>query len=262
MFDFRLWRRSFAAAWEMLSDFPQLPERETPFREPPPAAVLYWFPAIGALAGISLALLGAFAEGISNRIAGALIFGALSLAFSELKDSGRGTSMLCALLLARLDGEAFSDTLPRLRSERTDIYAPTAQMTMLLLRTARFALFCLLGYCGARFWLVGILIASFAVQGDLATCGGADGAPPLLAVTPRQRRSYRIFAAALLAVLMLPVFPLSAVAAGAVAWILADAYRRMMERECGGMDPDAITMAGLLTEWSALLIGILWAIRL
>jgi len=261
MFDFRLWRRSFAAAWEMLSDFPRLPERKKPFREPPPAAVLYWFPVIGALAGVSLALLGAFAAGISNRIAGALIFGALSLAFFELKDSGRGTSMLCALLLARLDGEAFSDTLPRLRAERGILYAPPAQMMMLLLRTVRFALFCLLGYCGARFWLVGILIASFSLQGDLATCGGAGGEAPLLAVTPEQRRCHRIFAAVLLAALMLPGFPLAAVATGTVAWILAGGYARMMERECGGMNPDAITMAGTLTEWTALAIGILWAVR-
>lgn len=261
MFDFKMWLRSFAAAWELLLDFP-LPSFGKRRREPAPFAVLCFFPVIGALAGVLVALLGAFAAGISNRIAGALLFGALALAFSELKDSGRGTSMLCTWLLARLRGQSLVAVLPHLQASR-DVYAdPTAQMVLLMVLAVRFLLFFLLGFWGARFWFAGVLIASFALQGDLATCGGRDGAAPLLAVTPKERRYHWILAAVLLAALMLPGFPLAAVATGAGTWILAGAYARMMERECGGMEPDAITMAGTLTEWLALVIGILWAIRL
>lgn len=261
MFDFKPWLRSFAAAWEMLLDFPLPPLGKTR-HAPAPIAVLCWFPVLGALAGGSIALFGVFAAGISNRIAGGLLFGALALAFFEFKDSGRGTSMLCTWLLARLRGQSFAAVLPHLRANR-DIYAdPTAQMVLVLLLTVRFLLFFALGCCGGRFWLVGVLTASFALQGELAVCGGAESAPPLLAVSEEQRRHYRIFAALLLAVLMLPGFPLAVIATGAAAWIFAGSYARMMERECGGMEPDAITMAGTLTEWLALVIGILWAIRL
>lgn len=261
MFDFKLWLRSFTAAWEMLLDFPRLPS-EPAQRAPAPFAVLCWFPVIGALAGALTALFGVFAAGISNRIAGALVFGALALALFEFKDSGRGTSMLCAWFLARLRGESFSATLPHLHADR-EVYAdPAAQVFLLLLLAVRFLLFFLLGCCGGRFWLAGMLIASFTLQGDLAVCGGAGGEAPLLAVSAEQRRLHWIFAAFLMAVLMLPGFPIAAVATGAVTWILAGAYARMMERECGGMESDAITMAGTLTEWIALVIGILWAIRL
>ena len=264
MFDFKVWLRSFAAAWELLLDFP-LPsfgKRRRASAPPPPFAVLCFFPVIGALAGVLAAFLGGFVAGVSNRIAGALLFGALALAFSELKDSGRGTSMLCTWFLARLRGQTLGAVLPHLRANR-DVYAdPTAQMALVVLLVVRYLLFFLLGGWGGRFWFAGVLIASFALQGDLAACGGTGGAPPLLAVTPEQRRYHWILAAVLLAALMVPFFPLAAVATGAITWILAGAYARMMERECGGMDPDAITMAGTLTEWLALVIGILWAIRL
>ena len=262
------WFRPFEVAWEMLLDFPRLPPlpKRKRRRAVSDAASLFWFPVIGALAGAVPALLGLFASGISNRIAGALVFGALSLAFLEMKDSGRGSSMLSALLLARLRGQNFSAVFPHLHANR-DIYAdPTAQMILLLLLAARFLLLFLLGFCRAPLWFAAVMIASFTLQGDLATNPGVGGEAPLLAVEPRDRGILWVLAAVLMALLMallmLPLFPIAAVALCGATYILAGSISRKLLRDCGGVDPDAITLAGHLTEWIALFVGILWAIRL
>jgi hypothetical protein len=252
----------FHTAWQTVLDFPPLPNlTESCTLVSKASGVVVYFPIIGVIAALMIVLPVVFIASVSNEIAGAIIYATCATILWELKDSGRGSIMITSFFVALFRKTPFVNSVISMRSDRSILEQPSAEIIYLLTFICRWAGLFILSFYGAKFWLVVILTASFTVQGDLAS-RSADGgsAAPLLAVQPDERRNMWLVAGVIALFVFLPFFTIASIASAAAAYIISSEYSRVMARSNSGMTAEGVTAAGAFTEYITLFIGILWAI--
>lgn len=265
MFDPVRFFRGFAAAWDLLLDFPfplkQLPGKRS---KGPLSAVeiVLWFPVLAILSGALISFIGCFVELISNRAAAAFIYAAVALAFLAFKDSGRGLSMQVGIILGRFRGVPVYSTFAAAKPNAAVFGIPEGALILAAVLLCKFVMLFLIAFSGAKFWIVAVCLAAFTVQGELAAHPGADGAAALLPVRPEERKRLWICSGVAALLFLLPFFTFATVAAGAVAYIAAGETGRFFARTRGGVPVDGISLAGALVEFITLIIGSLWALHL
>lgn len=255
------WGRGVLAAWEMLIDFPLPPSlEEYRGRGCDQFSRLIGFPLLGLAIGAVLVLVAAFCSAVFNRIAGGIIFALLATAFLDLKDSGRGVGLLLSLLLLKFRRIPFRESLGALNPDLAQADSPRLTVLLAVCELLKALFFFLLCFYGAKLWLVVILVGAFTVQGTLAMLPDSESGKPFLAISEENHRKIGI-AAAVIYVLLMPVFPVGIIAAGAAVYFIATGFRRYFLHEFGGVTANWITLAGAITESVLLLVGILLALH-
>jgi len=249
--------RGMFHAWDYLVDFP-LPEH---FRikfggRVDSTTVLAGFPLVGAAVGLLLALAAVFCSAVFKPVAGSIIFAILAVVFLDLKDSGRGIGLLTSAFLVRRNGIHLSDALPRLTGDWNRIGNPLAAVFVSLLELAKVSLLFTLAFYGAKLWILVILVGGFTVQGMLATEPDRESGIPLLSV-PLENRRIGWWTAGIIAILVLLFFPFGVLAAAFAVYFTATGFAGYFRRNFGGVTPDFISLAGTLTEFLLLVIGVL-----
>lgn len=249
-------------AWPMVIDFglPQIVKsgkKVAPTRRMQLSA----FPVLGAVCGLLLVLLGAFAIHVFNPVAGSLLFAVLAVLFLEFKDSGRGLGLFLSLVLALFSGMPWRDTLPRLKSDlNRPLNTPLAVVFLSLLEISKLLFFFTLALYSTKYWLAVVFCGSFALQASLMLLPQAGTQIPFLAVSP-DNRHFLWFGVAPFALAALFYFPFAALAAAAFFFVFLRFAERTLKEEFDGVTADMITLAGTLTEYALLLIGIFLALH-
>ena len=252
--------RDVRGAWEMLLDFP-LPEALAKGEDSTEnSGMLPYFPLLGALCGVVIAVLGMLAAVLTNPVAGAAAFALISLAFLTLKDSGRGILLIVSLLDRRPARGSFVDALPDASPDRAILsdtrFGAVAAAAILILE---FIVLFLLGSRNSAFFIVTVLAGSFTVQGMLASGDAENGATPIRD-EEGTGRGRMLIAAVAVALVMLWRFPVATAFSVAVFCLVAFGFSGAVRRRFDAVTPDMVTLAGALTETGLLVCGFLWAL--
>jgi cobalamin synthase len=249
-------------AWPMVIDF-NLPQIIQTGKKVAPTRrmQLASFPVLGAICGLLLVLLGAFSIHVFNPIAGSLLFAVLATLFLELKDSGRGLGLFLSLVLNQFNGTPWRDSLPRLSTDlNRPLTSPLAIMFLSLLEISKLMLFFTLAFHDAKYWAVVVFCGSFAMQARLMLLPQSGSKVPFLAVSPDNR--YMLwYGVAPFAVLALFYFPFATLAAAAFFFVFLRFAERTLDEEFQGVTANTVTLAGTITEYALLLIGIFLALH-
>jgi cobalamin synthase len=249
-------------AWPMVIDF-RLPQFFIPAKKAAPTRKMQLtaFPALGGICGLILVVIGSLALHVFNPIAGSLLFAVLAVLLLEFKDSGRGLGLFLSLLLSQLNGTPWRDALPRLSSDlNRPLTTPLAVVFLSLLEVTKLLFFFTLAFYGTKYWLVVVFCGSFAMQASLMLLPQAGKQIPFLTVSPDERHSLW-YGVAPFALLSLIYFPFATIAAAAFFLIFQRFAERTLLDDFRGATADTITLAGTITEYALLVIGIFLAIH-
>lgn len=252
--------RGMIGAWEMLVDFPLPDGLVRKFKgRTDTTSKLIGFPLVGAAVGLLLALAAVFCSVVFKPVAGSVIFAILTIAFLDLKDSGRGLALLTSGFLLLRRGIPFREALLELTGDWNRIGNPLAAVFVSLLEVGKAALLFTLAFFGAKLWIAVILAGAFTVQGFLAIEPDRNSGAPLLPVLEENRRR-GWWAAGIIGAVLLLFFPFGAIVAGAVVYFAATGFAGFFRRNYNGVSPDLITLSGTLTELLLLIAGVLFAL--
>lgn len=248
-------------AWETLTDFPlPLTSLRGKFSELSGTDILVWFPLIGALCGALLAGAGVLVTALTNRIAGAVAFALLALAFMLLKDSGRGILLLVSLLLNRRAYGEFGAAFSSASSDRAVLGTHSGSALAFILTAAEFLILLLMGLHGAGLFLAAILAGAFSVQGAAASCPDDSGAA-LITDPGHHGLRWMWWASAVVAVVCFLSFPLATAFGVGVVYAVAAVLSGFVRSVCPERSPDLVTLLGAVAEALLLLCGFFWALR-
>ena len=219
------------------------------------------FPVLGAICGLLMVFVGSFSLHVFNPIAGSLLFAVLAVLFLEFKDSGRGLSLFLSLVLSLLNGEEWRSTLPRLSADlNRPLTTPLSVVFLSLLEVSKLLFFFTLAFYNTKYWLVIVFCGSFAMQASLMLMPQSGSKIPFLAVSPDDRNSLW-YAAIPFALLSLLYFPFATIAAVAFFFVFQRFVQQALKEELQGVTANTITLAGTITEYALLIIGIFLAIH-
>ncbi len=254
--------RGLLGAWELLIDFP-LPQSlaDRLGKGVDATSKLVAFPLVGAAVGILLALAAEFCSKAFNPVAGNIIFACLGAVFLELKDSGRGQRLLLALITAFRQKRNLASELPGLVPERSRSDFAFEQTFSTIFQLVKVTLLFVLAYYSAKLWFAAMLIGAFTVQGILAMEPDNESGHPILPV-PAENRRFIWFSAGVLTIPLLFCFPLATFLGIALVYFSAAGLAGFFRRNYSGVTPNLITLAGYLTEFALLILGILLALTI
>ncbi len=254
--------RGMLAAWEMLIDFPLPAEIRAPLRRGcDPVSRAAGFPLVGVTVGLALVSVAWFCSVVFNEVAGSVVFAVLATAFLDLKDSGRGLGLQTSLFLLRGRRVPLTEALPALNSaDLNAVGSPAAAVFLALLEVLKILFLFMLSFFHAKLWIVTVLVGAFTVQGVLAMQPDVTTQQPFIPLPPESRvRIWRPFA--VIFVLMMLVFPIGMIVAGAAVYFIATGLSRWFDRTFGGVSAAWITLVGAVTELGLLALGILFALH-
>ena len=249
MRDKPLFFRYMLGAWEMLSDL-RLPAAVSGISG---AGSLPFFPWWGVLCGALCVLIGALAGLLTNRIAGAVIFAGVSLAFMLAKDSCRWVNALRSFLFERWSRGGFGAALEHVScggGDQTDALVGTA------FALVEFVLLLLLGLYRSAWYLPFVFAGGFTVQGALAAEFGIVSDPEHVNL----RMMWIVFA--VVGVISFILFPLATVIGAAAVYALAVPAVKFIRAHVDAPGADIVTLWGALAELALLLSGFFWNIRI
>ena len=249
MRDKPLFFRYALGAWEMLSDL-RLPVAVSGVSG---ARSLPFFPLWGVLSGAICVLVGALADLLTNRIAGAVIFAAAALAFMLAKDSCRGINTLRSFALNRWSRGGFGAALEHVSCGGGD---QTETFVSAVLALIEFILLLLLGlYCSA-WYLPFVFAGGFTVQGVLAAEFGIVSDPECTDL----KMMWIVFGG--VGLISFIFFPLATVIGAVAVYALAVPAVKFIRANADAPGADIVTLWGALAELALLLSGFFWTIRI
>ena len=198
------------------------------------------FPLLGFAAGLVVSLISLMVSGIFNINSGALVFAVLSWAVLCFKDSGRGDCWLANFFLGKLQ-----------TAENHDLLRSILNLFPMMLK---FIILLFIGLAGNMLCFPILLATAFALQAALA---GSEDCP--VEFIPAGENAMKFFRVTLivLGITGLIFCRLGCVAAIAAAFGLFFIFNKKMIRE--GFSASAISSAGYISEWTLLIVCLLFA---
>lgn len=249
--------RSFIEAWNLLLDIP-LPEswrKKYARTAPDPQLTLFAIPVVGLAAALILLIPGVFFRQIFPQNGAALLFALVATILLDAKDSGRGVSLLLAIVSMIAGKIPILPSLPQLRPPRLSALAgviPTAGLV--LLEMFKLGMCFLIFRNGAESYFVVVLVMSFTVQGVLMTLNDLDTHEQFLKIVPPLHNQVW-FAAIFIALFVSIGFPLPVLVAVGATLLFALVVRNLADKLYGGVTADIITLAGAAIELTLLFAG-------
>ncbi len=237
-------------AWEMLSDL-RLPVAVSGNSG---AGALPFFPLWGVVCGALCVLIGTLAALVTNRIAGAVIFAAVALAFMLAKDSCRGVNALRSFAMGRRSRGAFGAALEHVSCDGGADQTETLVAAVSAL--IEFILLLLIGLYGSAWYLPFVFAGGFTVQGVLAAEFGIVADPERVDV----KTMWIVFA--VVGLISFVFFPLATVIGAVIVYALAVPGVKFIRANVDAPGADIVTLWGALAELALLLSGFFWTIRI
>jgi len=243
---------ALAGAWDLLLDFPLpegMQEQGRKVRHETKLAAVPW---LGFGFGLLFCLAGKFFAGVFHPVAGAVAFGVLLAAFLEFKESGRSPLLASRFLGTLITTGSFRQAAQTIGSGDEDEVPPLSAGLIPLFFILKAAAGYLLCRYGAAGWGIAVIAGCFSLQ--MAVAVAVE--PPLFRVKDEYRNRLWI-SFSLVSFLVLLFHPAAALIGAACVifgsrWFIA----RWNTRFAG----DGITLAGALTEWVLLAVGLLFAL--
>ena len=236
-------------AWEMLCDL-RLPFAPSVLSG---AKSLLYFPLWGALCGALCVLAGALATLLTNRLAGAVIFAGVTLAFMLAKDSCRGINALRSLVFNRLSRGGFGTALEHVScggGDQSETLVGTA------LAAAEFILLLMMGLYSSAWFLTFVLAGGFTVQGSLAAELG------IVADPERTNLKMMWVMFGIIGIVSFIFFPVATLIGAAAVYALAVPGAKFIRTNVASPGADIVTLCGALAEFALLLAGFFWNLRI
>lgn len=255
MIDFSKIIKGFLGAWEMLIDF--MPPGVDVQEGSDTKIKASFFPIVGLLVGLFIAIVSGVFSMAFNRIGGAGLFALASLLFIDYKDSGRGLQMLVNIASRRLFSNQSWDVSLRNSSSGSQIFeAPVAAGMLAVLEIIKLAMLFSLAYfrCGA--WLGVVLCGSFFVQGFFASLERYDGKGCYLELDKKEK-IYLWLPALVIACVFFFAYPLGILFVTASIYCIVRFGAKWLIKYTGGVSSDLISFCGTVTELLLLFLGIL-----
>ena len=244
-----LFLRYALGAWEMLSDL----RLSVAVPGLSGAKSLLFFPLWGVLCGVLCVLIGVLASLLTNRLAGAVIFAGVTLAFMLAKDSCRGVNSLRSLAFNRWSRGGFGAALEHVScggGDQTETLVSTA------FAAAEFIMLLLMGRYQSVWFLPFVLAGGFTVQGALAAEFGIVADPEQAGV----RMMWILFGITGIASFIF--FPVATLIGAAAVYALAVPGVKFIRANVASPGADIVTLCGALAELALLLAGFFWNLRI
>ena len=250
MRDKPLFFRYALGAWEMLSDL------RLPLAVPgvSGAKSLPFFPLWGVVCGSLCVLVGALMSLLTNRIAGAVVFAVVGLAFMLAKDSLRGVNALRSFAFGRWNRGGFGEALKIVSCDGGEDQTETLVGAAFAL--IEFILLLLMGLYWSAWYLPFVFAGAFTVQGVLAAEFGIVADPERVNV----KMTWIVFG--VVGVISFIFFPLATVIGAVVVYALAVPAVKFIRANVDAPGADIVTLWGALAELALLLSGFFWTIRI
>ena len=249
MRDKPLFFRYALGAWEMLCDL-RLPVAVPGISG---ARSLPFFPLCGGLCGALCVLVGLLAALLTNRIAGAVIFAGVALAFMLAKDSCRGVNALRSFAFERWNRGGFGAALEHVSCAGGDQAETLVSAAWALIQ---FILLLLMGLYYSAWYLPFVFAGGFAVQGVLAAEFGIVSDPERTNV----KMMWIVFG--VVGLVSFIFFPLATVIGAVAVYALAVPAVKFIRANVDAPGADIVTLWGALAESALLLSGFFWTIRI
>ncbi|MHB9138020.1 MAG: adenosylcobinamide-GDP ribazoletransferase [Victivallaceae bacterium] len=252
---------SFAAAWEMLIDFPvpvSIKNAGKDFEENVFSPLIQMcFPVVGVVAGLILFIFGGILSLLSMKISGAVIF-AITLTFlTEFKDSFRSLGAMVSLFDQLLAKKPLEYAMINLDNDVRNATGPLSSLVLVLSVLLKLFAFGMMFYYGFYYWIILVLVLSFTIQGHLAAASVLNTGLPLVEIT-HETRLYIWGVAAFFVLFILFKAPYPSLIAFAVAFVFANLVRRFCEIKFNGVTIDIISLSSYIFELFTLLLGVLF----
>jgi hypothetical protein len=251
---------AFLNAWDMLIDFPLPYLGKKQEREPLefPDSEFFTqlcFPLVGLVCGLLALLVWSVLNKFFFPIPASAVFAGLLTYFCIYKDEGRGLAGIMALVVSRKKKIPVEELLFNLPDNISDVNAPAATLTMILVVLFKLFTFYLMAYYGYVYWLLAVLILEFAIEGDLASIPSISVNKPLLHVKKSKQR-FIWFAAGFLVLFVLFEAPVATLILFGAAFGLNYAFKLYCFERLAGIDSRMIGFAAYVFELLALLLGL------
>jgi cobalamin synthase len=252
---------SFAAAWEMLIDFPlplSIKNAGKDFEENVFSPLIQMcFPIVGVAAGLILFFFGGILSMLSMKISGAIIFAVTLTLLTEFKDSFRSLGALVSLFDQMLAKKPLEYAMINLDNDVRNAAGPLSSLVLVLAVLLKLFVFGLMFYYGFYYWIILVLVLSFTIQGHLAAAPVLNTGLPLVEVN-HETRLYIWGVAGFFVLFILFKAPAASLIAFAAAFVFANVVRRFCEIKFNGVTIDIISLASYIFELFALLLGVLF----
>jgi hypothetical protein len=215
------------------------------------------FPVVGVICAVLALVLGKVFNIFLHSIPASAVFAGILTCFCVYKDNGRGLAGLMSLASFRQKNVSFENALLSLPESIGEVNAPAANLTIILVVLFKLLAFFLMALYGYTYWLVGVFVLEFAIEGDLATLNSLEQGRPWLAVKKAKQR-YIWFLAAFLVLFVLLNAPSANLILFAAAFALSYSLKTYCRNRLNGIDSRMISLAAYVFELFALLLGLLF----
>lgn len=253
--------RAFFAAWELLLDLrvPDKLRRRYPPEKADPRLTLLAVPAVGFAVAVVVLLAGTLLRHtfLFSENGAAILFALAVTILLDAKDSGRGVSLLIAVVAMLFRKIPLLPSLPQLRSPNLGSLSGAVPVAALvLLEMFKLGMWFLTFRAHAEAYLLVVVVLSFSLQGTLMTLPNLEDRAPFLDVpAPLQNQVWPV---AVFLVLFVGIFlPLATLIATGATILFALVARNLCDRLYGGVTADLVTLAGAANELLLLFLGVI-----